>query len=180
MTYTTYNPYTAAATAAFSALTCDRAKSYYSLRAQQDTQSAIDAAVTVGAAIYQLSAAVYALGAMVGAFHFEAVAANTAPQSTQSAPQKCLPAPVAIAALPAVSCAPRKPMVTPADVADIIDSLIDSLATPDHEQVELDADHANIVQATMASTKAQLVRQCKALGLPASGTKRQLAERLAR
>jgi hypothetical protein len=63
-----YNPYTASASAAITELTSDRAKQYYAIRAQQDTQMVIDATLTAGIAVYEAAVLAYQMGAFVRAW----------------------------------------------------------------------------------------------------------------
>jgi hypothetical protein len=57
-----YNPYMAALAAAATELASDRAQGYYSIRAQQDIQSAFEAVLTLGCWVYQLAVMTYELG----------------------------------------------------------------------------------------------------------------------
>jgi hypothetical protein len=73
-----YNPYTATISLAFTELTSDRAKQYYAIRAQQDTQIALDAALSAGIAVYEAAVFTYNLGAFVRAWmHATEQAAST-------------------------------------------------------------------------------------------------------
>ncbi len=186
MTHATYNPFLSAASAAIAELSSDRAIYHYQRTAWAHAQRSVDDSIIVATYAIHSAIALYQLACGLA----DAVSYTESVMAVDDAPfmaeyPKYLPAPKAIAALPAVSSAPREaivtpaPMTTPADVVDIIDGLIGAVVIADHEQAELDDDFSNMVAIAMDSTKAQLVKQCKALGLPASGTKRQLAERLA-
>lgn len=59
----TYNPFRAAAEAAFSEITSEQAKQFYALKAQKDFQNALDGAITVCAWAYQLAQMAYMMGA---------------------------------------------------------------------------------------------------------------------
>jgi hypothetical protein len=78
-----YNPYTATLSAAFTELTSDRAKQYYALRAQQDTQMVLDAALSAGIAAYEAAIFTYNLGAFVRAWM------HATEQNAQYAPVNC-------------------------------------------------------------------------------------------
>jgi hypothetical protein len=58
-----YNPFRAAAQVAFSELSSDQAQHFYSLKAQEDIQSVLDASVTVCAWVFQIAELTYAMGA---------------------------------------------------------------------------------------------------------------------
>ena len=57
-----YNPFRAAAQAAFSELSSDSAHRYYSLKAQKDVQNVLDTSITLYAWIYQLAELTYMMG----------------------------------------------------------------------------------------------------------------------
>ncbi len=63
-----YNPYTASFRAIATELTSDRAKQFYAIRAQQDTQMVIDATLTAGIAVYEAAVLAYQMGAFVRAW----------------------------------------------------------------------------------------------------------------
>ncbi len=63
-----YNPYTASFRAVATELTSAKAKQYYSIRAQQDTQMAVDAALSAGIAVYEAAVFTYNLCAFVRAW----------------------------------------------------------------------------------------------------------------
>jgi hypothetical protein len=79
-----YNPYTATISAAFTELTSDRAQQYYALRAQQDTQMVLDAALSAGIAAYEAAVFTYNLGAFVRAWM------HSIEQNAQYAPVECV------------------------------------------------------------------------------------------
>lgn len=58
----TYNPFRAAAEAAFSELSSDSAQHYYSIKAQKDFQNTLDATATVFVWVYQLAEMTYMMG----------------------------------------------------------------------------------------------------------------------
>ncbi len=58
----TYNPFRAAAEAAFSELSSEQAQQFYALKAQKDFQNALDGAVTVCAWAFQLAQMSYMMG----------------------------------------------------------------------------------------------------------------------
>lgn len=57
-----YNPFRAAAEAAFAEITSEQAKQFYALKAQKDFQNALDGAITVCAWAYQLAQMTYMMG----------------------------------------------------------------------------------------------------------------------
>jgi hypothetical protein len=58
----TYNPFRAAAEAAFSELSSEQAQQFYALKAQKDFQNALDGAVTVCAWAFELAQITYMMG----------------------------------------------------------------------------------------------------------------------
>lgn len=63
-----YNPYKSAFSAAISELTSDRALNYYEIRAWQDAQAIVDAAVAAGTVAYQAAMMAYQMGAFCRAW----------------------------------------------------------------------------------------------------------------
>lgn len=63
-----FNPYKSAFSAAISELTSDRALNYYEIRAWQDAQAIVDAAVAAGTAAYQAAMMAYQMGAFCRAW----------------------------------------------------------------------------------------------------------------
>ena len=61
-TVTIYNPFRAAAEAAFSEITSEQAQQFYALKAQKDFQNALDGAITVCAWAFQLAQMTYMMG----------------------------------------------------------------------------------------------------------------------
>ena len=61
-TISTYNPFRAAAEAAFSEITSEQAQQFYALKAQKDFQNALDGAITVCAWAFQLAQMTYMMG----------------------------------------------------------------------------------------------------------------------
>lgn len=127
-----FNLFVAAAQAAIAELTNDSAKQWYSLKTQKDVQSTLDAALTVGTMLYQVSLAVYTLGALVGDTCFNAVSA-----AQPVKPKPCLPSPMAIGGyLPAAKVGTQqrtKPLITP-NTAPIYAVIITPPGTKEAEQ----------------------------------------------
>jgi hypothetical protein len=63
-----YNPYHAATSAAFAELSSEQAQRFYSLKAQEDILTVLDASVTLFCWVYQLAELTYAMGAQCRAW----------------------------------------------------------------------------------------------------------------
>lgn len=169
-----YNPFISATKAAFDAITCDEAKDFYRLKAQADTQAVIDTTLDVGIGLYQLCSFVYALGAATGEWVADTIEASQDATVTDLNTIRYLPAPRAVAALPAVSSAPKAPIITPAPIAK---------GTPESAKA-LTQGLANTDEFRKSSylklTKKQLIERCVKRGLrpKKSYTKAKLADML--
>jgi hypothetical protein len=129
---TNYSPYAAALAAAATELTSARAHRFYVIRAQQDTQAAICAVVTVGCWVYQIAALAFQLGSAARQY-FSAVDAPACIATSQQPVQRrsplvLMPAAAPIALLPAyieprVIAQPPKPSPLPAPTVSALPKL---------------------------------------------------------
>lgn len=106
---TRYNPFIQALIAAWAVLISDEAKSYYHVRAQQDTQAVADAAVTAFALFYQAAVMAFQMGQMARNLYELVQASNAATKvdTVVDEPQIKLLAPATVAGLLPASVPPH-------------------------------------------------------------------------
>jgi hypothetical protein len=92
-TTATYNPFRAAAEAAFCEITSEQAQQFYALKAQKDFQNALDGAITVCAWAFQLAQMTYMMGVKCRAWcdELEVNAQETSSVTLLLAPAKDTP-----------------------------------------------------------------------------------------